>query len=135
MTCCFKSNGDLYFTDPPYGLPLREKDRRRQLGHFGVYRRVVEAGLEPVEGSQAGSEGGIRRCAQPQLTLLTKEMARPNGLAFSPDEKTLYVAQSDPEGRDLDGLPRQGRRNPRQQATSSSTPPSTSASSPASPTA
>jgi len=30
------------------------------------------------------------------VTLLTKEMSRPNGLAFSPDEKTLYVANSDP---------------------------------------
>ena len=31
-----------------------------------------------------------------QLTLLTEEMTRPNGIALSPDEKTLYVAQSDP---------------------------------------
>jgi gluconolactonase len=71
----FKSNGDLYFTDPPYGLPLREKDPARELDFFGVYR------LSP-EGT---------------LTLLTKEMTRPNGIAFSPDEKTLYVAQSDPQ--------------------------------------
>lgn len=68
-----KSNGDIYFTDPPYGLPDRENDKRRELDWFGVYR-VTPAG---------------------EVTLLTKEMTRPNGIAFSPDEKTLYVAQSD----------------------------------------
>ncbi|MEZ5299342.1 MAG: SMP-30/gluconolactonase/LRE family protein [Verrucomicrobiales bacterium] len=72
---CFKSNGDLYFTDPPYGLPDRWEDPRRELDFCGVYR--------------LGTDG--------KLTLLTKEMTRPNGIAFSPDEKTLYVAQSDPE--------------------------------------
>jgi gluconolactonase len=71
-----KSNGDLYFTDPPYGLPSRENDPRRELEHFGVYR------ISKKDGS---------------LTLLTTELARPNGIAFSPDEKTLYVAQSDPK--------------------------------------
>jgi len=70
-----KSNGDMYFTDPPYGLPKRWDDPGRELDYCGVYR------LSP-----AG-----------KLTLLTKEMTRPNGIAFSPDEKTLYVAQSDPE--------------------------------------
>ena len=69
----YKSNGDLYFTDPPYGLPKRENDPMRELAWFGVYRLSKDG----------------------QLTLLTKEMTRPNGLAFSPDEKTLYVAQSD----------------------------------------
>ncbi len=70
----FHSNGDLYFTDPPYGLPNRWDDPRRELDFCGVYR------LSP--------DG--------QLTLLTDEMTRPNGIALSPDEKTLYVAQSDP---------------------------------------
>lgn len=70
-----KSNGDIYFTDPPYGLPAREKDPRRELDHFGVYR------ISKKDGS---------------LTLLTTELQRPNGIGFSPDEKTLYVAQSDP---------------------------------------
>lgn len=68
-----KSNGDIYFTDPPYGLPNRENDERREMDWFGVYR--------------LSSDGNV--------TLLTKEMTRPNGIAFSPDEKTLYVAQSD----------------------------------------
>ncbi len=71
----FKSNGDLYFTDPPYGLPQRAKDPMRELDFCGVYRL-----------STSGA-----------LTLLTRELALPNGIAFSPDEKTLYVAQSDPQ--------------------------------------
>jgi gluconolactonase len=71
-----KSNGDLYFTDPPYGLPARENDPRRELDHFGVYR------ISKKDGS---------------LTLLTTELQRPNGIGLSPDEKTLYVAQSDPK--------------------------------------
>ena len=71
----FHSNGDLYFTDPPYGLPNRYEDPRRELDFCGVYRYSKDG----------------------KLTLLTKEMTRPNGIAFSPDEKTLYVAQSDPK--------------------------------------
>jgi gluconolactonase len=72
---CYKSNGDLYFTDPPYGLPKQADDPTRELDFCGVYR-VAKDGT---------------------VTLLTKEMTRPNGIAFSPDERTLYVAQSDPE--------------------------------------
>ena len=72
---CYKSNGDLYFTDPPYGLPKRYEDPRRELDYCGVYRLSKDG----------------------KLNLLTKEMTRPNGIAFSPDEKTLYVAQSDPK--------------------------------------
>jgi gluconolactonase len=68
-----KSNGDIYFTDPPYGLPKGYNDPRRELDYCGVYRL-----------SNSG-----------QLTLLTKEMTRPNGIAFSPEEKVVYVAQSD----------------------------------------
>jgi gluconolactonase len=71
----YKSNGDLYFTDPPYGLPQRENDPARELDWFGVYRLSKDG----------------------KLTLLTKEMTRPNGIAFSPDQKSLYVAQSDPK--------------------------------------
>jgi gluconolactonase len=70
----FKSNGDLYFTDPPYGLPKQADDPMRELDFCGVYRLAKDG----------------------KLTLLTEEMTRPNGIAFSPDEKTLYVAQSDP---------------------------------------
>lgn len=69
-----KSNGDVYFTDPPYGLPKGAEDPAKELDFQGVYR--------------LNSRG--------QLTLLTRELSRPNGLAFSPDEQTLYVANSDP---------------------------------------
>jgi gluconolactonase len=71
----FKSNGDLYFTDPPYGLLGLNKDPSKELDFNGVYRI-------------SGRDGTV--------TLLTKEMTFPNGIAFSPDEKTLYVANSDP---------------------------------------
>ncbi|MBS0209751.1 MAG: SMP-30/gluconolactonase/LRE family protein [Planctomycetes bacterium] len=72
----YHSSGDLYFTDPPYGLPRKLMDQMppRELDFCGVYR--------------LGTDG--------KLTLLTTEMTRPNGIGFSPDEKTLYVAQSDP---------------------------------------
>ncbi len=72
----FKSNGDLYFTDPPYGLQGLNKDPAKELDYNGVYRLSAQTGT---------------------VTLLTKEMTFPNGIAFAPDEKTLYVANSDPK--------------------------------------
>ena len=66
------SNGDLYFTDPPYGLK-GDDDPLRELATNGVYRL---------------SKNG-------ELSLLYSQLNRPNGLALSPDEKTLYVANSD----------------------------------------
>ena len=67
------SSGAIYFTDPPYGLPKGADDPAREIDVCGVYR--------------LNSEGDV--------ILLTSEMTRPNGIGFSPDEKTLYVAQSD----------------------------------------
>jgi gluconolactonase len=72
----FDSNGNLYFTDPPYGLLKLNADPAKELDFNGVYR------ISAVDG---------------ELTLLTKEMTFPNGIALSPDEKTLYVANSDPK--------------------------------------
>jgi gluconolactonase len=72
---CYHSNGTLYFTDPPYGLEGNVNDPDKELDHQGVYKL-----------SRDGS-----------LQLLTKDLSRPNGIAFSPNEKTLYVANSDPE--------------------------------------
>lgn len=69
----FKSNGDLYFSDPPYGLEQGADDPQRELDFCGVFR-----------------------LSKRKLTLLTDGMTFPNGIAFSPDEKLLYVAQSDP---------------------------------------
>lgn len=70
----FDRDGNLFFTDPPYGLPNREKDSRRELDFCGVYR------LSP----------------QGELTLVSTQLDRPNGIGFSPDQTQLYVAQSDP---------------------------------------
>jgi gluconolactonase len=69
----YHSNGDLYFTDPPYGLEKLNADPLKELLFNGVYRL-------PRTG---------------ELQLLTKELTFPNGIALSPDEKTLYVANSD----------------------------------------
>lgn len=63
-----KSDGSVYFTDPPYGIQSAQKE----LPFNGVFR------LSP--------EG--------KLTLLVGDFERPNGLAFSPDEKTLYIADT-----------------------------------------
>lgn len=71
----YKSNGDLYFTDPPYGLEKRDEDPKKELPFCGVYRLSKDG----------------------KLTLLTADLTKPNGLAFSPDEKTLYVCVSDPD--------------------------------------
>jgi gluconolactonase len=71
----FKSNGDLYFTDPPFGLPQAFHDPGKELPFQGVYRYSKDG----------------------KLALLTKEVRAPNGLAFSPDEKTLYVSNADPK--------------------------------------
>jgi gluconolactonase len=64
-----KSDGSIYFTDPPYGI----KKEQEELGFYGIYRSQLNG----------------------TLTLLNKEMVRPNGIAFSPDEKKLYVSDSD----------------------------------------
>jgi gluconolactonase len=68
-----KSNGDFYFTDPPYGLVKQDEDPKKELDFNGVYRLTA---------------GG-------KLHLLYKEIPRPNGLAFSPDEKYMYLNNSE----------------------------------------
>ena len=65
----YKSDGSLYFTDPPFGLPKFFDDPRKELPFSGVYR--------------VGTDGSIQ--------LATKDLTGPNGLAFSPDERFLYV--------------------------------------------
>ena len=72
---CYDRNGNLYFTDPPYGLEGKNQDPKKELDFNGVY-------LLRKDG---------------RLVLLTKGFTFPNGIALSPDEKTLYVAQSDPK--------------------------------------
>jgi gluconolactonase len=72
---CYDSKGNLYFTDPAYGLEYKMDDPSKELDYQGVYRL-----------SQSGD-----------LVLLTDQLSRPNGIGLSPDEKTLYVANSDPD--------------------------------------
>jgi gluconolactonase len=69
-----RSNGDLYFTDPPFGLPKSFDDPRKETPFQGVYKYSKDG----------------------KLALLTKEIKAPNGIAFSPDEKKLYISNADP---------------------------------------
>jgi gluconolactonase len=69
------SSGSIYFTDPPYGLEGYIDDPLREMDFQGVYR------IDPYG----------------EVILLTDELSRPNGLAFSTDESLLYVANSDPQ--------------------------------------
>ena len=71
-----KSDGAIYFTDPPYGLPQQNTDPAKELSFSGVYR--IQNG---------------------KVELLTQEVQWPNGIAFSPDERYLYIANSDPMKR------------------------------------
>jgi gluconolactonase len=64
----YRSDGSLYFTDPPFGLPKFYDDPRKELAFSGVY--LVRDGV---------------------VTLVSKDLKGPNGLAFSPDEQFLYV--------------------------------------------
>jgi gluconolactonase len=70
------SNGWIYFTDPPYGLPKQDDDPAKEIDFNGVFR--VSADGKTVE-------------------MLDSRLTRPNGLGFSPDGSTLYVANSDPD--------------------------------------
>lgn len=71
----FDRQGRLWFTDPPYGLPGQAGDPTKEIPFQGVYR--------------VNTDGTVQ--------LMIDSLSRPNGIAFSPDEKTLYVANSDPE--------------------------------------
>ena len=83
----YKSDGSLYFTDPPYGLRTqKDDDPEKQLQVNGVYRLPGASGQEPGTPPARG-----------QLQLLVKDLPRPNGIVFSPDEKYLYVNNSEPK--------------------------------------
>jgi gluconolactonase len=80
----YKSDGSLYFTDPPYGLPTQsDNDPGKELQVNGVYR--IRAALQQKPGAPPDRD---------KLQLVIKDLGRPNGLAFSPDEKYLYIAES-----------------------------------------
>lgn len=69
----FNKNGDLFFTDPPYGMKQQGEDSLKELSFNGIYRWSFSSGI----------------------TLLNKSLSRPNGIALSKDEKTVYVGNSD----------------------------------------
>ncbi len=82
----YKSDGSLYFTDPPYGLPKQDdSDPAKELKINGVYR--LAGALEQKPG---------RPPQRDKLELVSKDLPRPNGIVFSPDEKYLYVSNSEP---------------------------------------
>jgi len=68
----YKSDGTVYFTDPPYGLPAFFDDKRKELGYSGVF--MIKDG---------------------KVQVVSKDLGGPNGIAFSPDEKYLYVTNWD----------------------------------------
>ncbi len=70
----FSPTGDLYFTDPPFGLPQAFADPARELDFCGVYRLATNG----------------------TLTLMTTDLNAPNGIAFSPDGKKAYISNADP---------------------------------------
>ncbi len=71
----YRSDGSLYFTDPPFGLPKAYDDPRKELPFSGVFRVAPDG----------------------RLQLLSSDLKGPNGLAFSPDERYLYVGNWDTE--------------------------------------
>jgi gluconolactonase len=66
------SDASIYFTDPPYGLPKQDDDQQKEIKFNGVFRLA----------------GG-------KVQAVIRDLTRPNGIAFSPDEKILYVSNSD----------------------------------------
>jgi gluconolactonase len=72
----FRTDGTLFFTDPPYGLPKQDDDPQKEIPFNGVYKM---------------KDG--------KVDAIIKDLTRPNGICFSPDEKTLYVSNSDPARR------------------------------------
>ncbi len=68
----YRSAGDLYFTDPPFGLPGSFDDPAKELSFQGVYRLAADGALSAV----------------------VTDLEAPNGIGFSPDEKTIYVSNA-----------------------------------------
>ena len=70
----YNSKGELFFTDPPYGLEKQMNDPKKEIPFQGVFKVKTNG----------------------EVVLITDSLTRPNGLAFLPGEKTLLVANSDP---------------------------------------
>ena len=82
----YRSDGSLYFTDPPYGLRTQsDNDPEKELSFNGVFR--IPRAFSRLAGTPPDDS---------KLQVIIKDLTRPNGIAFSPDEKYLYIAVSDP---------------------------------------
>ena len=68
-------NGNLYFTDPPYGLVGQDEDPKKEIEFNGVYKLTPNG----------------------EVSVMTKTLTRPNGIAFNPDKTKCYIANSDAE--------------------------------------
>ncbi|HVG27945.1 MAG TPA: SMP-30/gluconolactonase/LRE family protein [Acidobacteriaceae bacterium] len=80
----YASDGSLFFTDPPYGLASQQdNDPKKELPFNGVF--MIRNAAHKAPGSTPTDP-----------VLLIRDLTRPNGIALSPDEKVLYVANSDP---------------------------------------
>ncbi|MEZ4911563.1 MAG: SMP-30/gluconolactonase/LRE family protein [Saprospiraceae bacterium] len=71
---CVAKNGDIFFTDPTFGMKLLEKDPKRQMTYSGIFLLKADSSIH----------------------LIDSTLWRPNGIALSPDETKLYVSNSDP---------------------------------------
>ena len=87
-----KSDGSIYFTDPPPRMPLTPPDHFPEIDAAGVYR--VSPDLS-------------------RMNMVVRSFVNPNGLCFSPDEKILYVNDSNAGRKLIHGLRRRGERHAR----------------------
>ena len=83
-------NGDIYFTDPPYGLDGFEKSPAIELGFFGVFRLTENR----------------------ELILVNKDLDKPNGIALSNDHSTLYVSDSETDKAQIIAIDLDSQGNP-----------------------
>lgn len=79
---------DIFFTDPPYGLNDKENDKEYKQGFKGVYRIDIAYAKARV---QAGIDNSKTVVPLKEPQLIFDSFTRPNGIAFSPDGKRMYV--------------------------------------------
>jgi gluconolactonase len=85
----YRSDGTLYFTDPFFGLPKFGTDPRKELPYQGVYIVRVASAVPSRQNPTASAEDSGHYTTE--VRLVAKDVAGPNGLAFSPDEKFFYL--------------------------------------------
>jgi gluconolactonase len=83
---CYDSKGNLYFTDPPYGMEHRDKDPKKEMDKNAVYLLRTNGEIVRLNTGDIVYPDGK-----------TAPLNFPNGVALSPDEKSLYICVSDPD--------------------------------------